>query len=73
MPWLAGHDWPEFYRVRLADSRFEREKIEWCLKNVTKTNWGKSFGNEVFYFVSLEDATMFRMRWEGANEAHPSA
>lgn len=73
MPWLTGKDWPEFYRVRLAETRFEREKIQWCEKNVAKNGWGKSFGSEVFYFVRLEDAMAFRMRWEGAHEAAPSA
>lgn len=65
MPWLMGHDWPVFYRVRLDNLRFSREKVEWCLENVAKADWGKSFGSEVFYFANLEDAAAFKLRWEG--------
>jgi hypothetical protein len=65
MPWLTGKDWPEFYRVRLPFSGLREEKIAWCKANCPKGMWGKSFGSEVFYFVNLEDATGFRLRWEG--------
>jgi hypothetical protein len=73
MPWLTGTDWPEFWRVRLPDTRFETEKAQWCANNVETGQWAKNFGGEVFYFRRIEDATAFKMRWEGANEASPSA
>lgn len=73
MPWLMGKDWPEFWRVRLPDTRFSDEKEQWCRENIEANMWGKNFGSEVFYFVRLEDATLFKLRWEGVNEANPSA
>lgn len=66
MPWLIGRDWPEFWRVRLPDSGMRDEKKAWCNANIPKRDWGTSFGGEVFYFVRLEDATAFKLRWEGA-------
>lgn len=66
MPWLIGLDWPELWRVRLADKSHFAEKVEWCGNNVAPDQWGKNFGGEVFYFRRLEDATAFRLRWEGA-------
>ena len=73
MPWLMGKDWPEFWRVRLPDTRFSDEKHKWCMDNIPKSDWGKSFGGEVYYFVRLEDAMAFKLRWEGAREATPAA
>jgi hypothetical protein len=66
MPWLVGTDWPEFWRVRLPDSNHEADKVKWCRENCAEKSWGKTFGSEVFYFANLEDATAFRLRWEGA-------
>lgn len=68
MPWLVGRDWPELWRVRLADKTLMQEKSQWCRDNVASDKWGKNFGGEVFYFVNLEDATAFRLRWEGASK-----
>jgi hypothetical protein len=65
MPWLTGKDWPEFYRVRLPHTGLAAEKIAWCEANVPKGSWGKNFGSEVFYFTTLEDATAFKLTWEG--------
>lgn len=68
MPWLLGKDWDQFYRVRLPDTGLADEKIAWCKKNVVPNHWAASFGQEVFYFLSADDAILFRLRWEGASK-----
>lgn len=68
MPWLMGKDWPSFWRVRLPRNILTKEKVEWCKDNVAPENWSKTFGDEVFYFVNVEDAAAFKLRWEGATK-----
>lgn len=66
LPWLESRDWPECWRVRLADKSHRSEKALWCKKNCVRDEWAMNFGGEVFYFLRLEDATAFRLTWEGA-------
>lgn len=68
MPWLLGKDWDQFYRVRLADTSNSSEKASWCRKNIPANHWATNFGLEVFYFLTVEDATLFKLRWEGVSE-----
>ena len=70
-PWLLGRDWPTIYRVKLDDSNLE-EKHQWCSETFPAADWTTSFGSEVFYFSNLDDATLFRMKWEGS-DANPPA
>jgi hypothetical protein len=65
MPWLESRDWPECYRVRLADKGLSSQKSQWCKQSCVREEWAMNFGGEVFYFLRLEDATAFRLRWEG--------
>lgn len=65
LPWLMGKDWPKFWRVRLPDTGKLEEKRAWCRDSILPTEWETNFGGEVFYFLKLEDATLFRLKWEG--------
>jgi hypothetical protein len=66
--WIRGDEknWEQFYRIRLPKSDHGPQKSSWCRKNCEKFLWGCSEGHEVYYFVRLEDAVSFRLRWEGA-------
>ena len=61
-------EWKEVHRVQVSE--INRKAINsntfdsWCKEHVSG-HWSKSDENEVFYFESIEDAILFRLRWTG--------
>ena len=60
-------EWSEVYRVKLGENKKLNATsiINWCNDHLT-SRWTRSDGNEVYYFETIEDMTLFRFRWTGA-------